>query len=481
MVRHHFDPSILRAYDIRGIFDKTLRIEDARAIGSAFGAMVLGRGGKMVVVGQDGRSSSPALATALCEGLASTGIAVKRVGLGPTPMLYFAEKTLKADGGIMVTGSHNPPDHNGFKMVMSGASFYGDDIKELGRIAEAGELPIANGSIEDVSVMDAYLERLLADVQINKPLSVVWDPGNGAAGPALMRLCERLPGHHILINENVDGRFPAHHPDPADPEALVQLQETVLAQRCDLGIAFDGDADRIGVVDGEGRILWGDQLLAILAQEVLEHHPGSTIIADVKASQVLFDEIARMGGEPLMWQTGHSLIKTKMVETKAPLAGEMSGHIYFADHYFGFDDALYAAIRVLNIASRIPGGVAALRDQLPASFSTPEIRIPIDGARKFDVVTEVGERLRKKEAEVNTIDGVRVKTEDGWWLLRASNTQEVLVVRSEASSPERLQQLCVAMAEQLCASGVALSHLEALLTPIRTADAERIEVEPALG
>jgi phosphomannomutase len=467
MRRHQFDPSILRAYDIRGIFDQTLRIEDARAIGSAFGAMVQGRGGKTVVVGQDGRSSSPALTMTLCEGLASTGIAVKRIGLGPTPMLYFAEKTLKADGGIMVTGSHNPADHNGFKMVMSGASFFGEDIKELGRIAEAGEFPIANGSIEEVSVMDAYINRLLTDVAIEKPLSVVWDPGNGAAGPTLMRLCERLPGNHILINENVDGRFPAHHPDPADPEAMVQLQETVVAQHCDLGIAFDGDADRIGIVDAEGRILWGDQLLAILAQEVLEHHPGATIIADVKASQVLFDEIARLGGKPLMWQTGHSLIKTKMVETGAPLAGEMSGHIYFADHYFGFDDALYAAIRALNIASRTPGGIAALRDRLPESHSTPEIRVPIDAARKFAVVEEVAERLRKAEAEVSTIDGVRVKVEDGWWLLRASNTQEVLVVRSEASSPERLRQICVAMAEQLCASGVPLSHLEALLTPAR--------------
>ncbi len=364
---------------------------------------------------------------------------------------------------------------------MSGASFYGDDIQALGRIADAGEFPIGNGTVEEVSVMDAYIDRLLADLAMDQPLAVAWDPGNGAAGPTLMRLCERLPGSHILINENVDGRFPAHHPDPADPEAMVQLQETVLAQRCDLGIAFDGDADRIGVVDGEGRILWGDQLLAILAPEVLEHRPGATIIADVKASQVLFDEIARLGGKPLMWQTGHSLIKTKMAETGAPLAGEMSGHIYFADHYFGFDDALYAAIRVLNIASRTPGGITALRDRLPSSFSTPEIRIPVDGARKFGIVGEVAERLRKRDAEVTTIDGVRVKVEDGWWLLRASNTQEVLVVRAEASSPDRLMQLCVAMAEQLCSSGVSLAHLGALLTHSQAVETAKLEVEPALG
>ncbi len=381
MKRHQFDPSILRAYDIRGIFDESLRIDDARAIGAAFGAVVLGRGGSTVVVGQDGRSSSPALTTALCAGLSATGIAVKRIGLGPTPMLYFAEKTLKADGGIMVTGSHNPADHNGFKMVMSGASFYGDDIQALGRIADAGEFPIGNGTVEEVSVMDAYIDRLLADLAMDQPLAVAWDPGNGAAGPTLMRLCERLPGSHILINENVDGRFPAHHPDPRRSGSDGTIAGDRSSPTLRSGYRFRWRRRPYRVVDGEGRILWGDQLLAILAPEVLEHRPGATIIADVKASQVLFDEIARLGGKPLMWQTGHSLIKTKMAETGAPLAGEMSGHIYFADHYFGFDDALYAAIRVLNIASRTPGGITALRDQLPSSFSTPEIRIPVDGAR----------------------------------------------------------------------------------------------------
>jgi phosphomannomutase len=465
MRRHRFHPSIIRAYDIRGVFDDTLSIEDARAVGAAFGTMVLGRGGRSIVVGQDGRSSSPALATALCDGLASTGAIVRRIGLGPTPMLYFAERALAADGGIMVTGSHNPPDHNGFKMVVGCAALHGDGIRDLAAIADRGEFLTGDGSIEEVSVMDAYVDRLLADQAMARPLRVAWDPGNGAAGPTLMRLCENLPGQHILLNENVDGSFPAHHPDPADPAALVQLQNAVVSRGCDLGIAFDGDGDRIGVVDAAGRILWGDQLLALFAREILETQPGATVIADVKASRLLFDEVRRLGGAPLMWRTGHSLIKAKMVETGAPLAGEMSGHIYFADRYYGFDDALYAAIRLLNIASRSPDGLASLRGGLPDYFSTPEIRIPVNGSRKFAIIDEVGARLAKKTAAVTAIDGVRVETEDGWWLLRASNTQEVLVVRCEASSPERLQQLCIAIAEQLCASAVPITHFDNLLMP----------------
>jgi phosphomannomutase len=479
MTPHQFHASILRAYDIRGIFGETLRIDDARALGAAFGTAVHARGGNAVVVGQDGRSSSPALANALCEGLASTGIAVKRIGLGPTPMLYFAERFLGADAGIMVTGSHNPPDHNGFKMVIGTESVYGDAIQKLGEIAGSGDFALGNGTIEDCSVADAYIGRLVKDAAMARPLSVVWDAGNGAAGPTLMRLCERLPGNHILINENVDGRFPAHHPDPADPAAMVQLQETVVAQECDLGIAFDGDGDRIGVVDREGRILWGDQLLALLAQEVLEAQPGATVIADVKASQVLFDEVARLGGNPLMWRTGHSLIKAKMIETGALLAGEMSGHIYFADRYYGFDDALYAAVRVLNMVSRHRGGLVVLRNRLRESYTTPEIRVPVDAARKFAIVAEVGRRLAKRSADVTAIDGVRVNTEDGWWLLRASNTQEVLVVRAEASNPDRLRELCIAIAEQLCVSGVSITHIDGLLATQR--ENEALEPATALG
>ncbi len=477
---HQFHPSILRAYDIRGIFDETLHIEDGRAVGAAFGTAIRARGGRSVAVGQDGRSSSPALATALCEGLASTGLAVKRIGLGPTPMLYFAERFLGVDAGIMVTGSHNPPDHNGFKMVIGTGAIYGDEIRKLGEIAARGAFARGDGSIEERIVTDAYIDRLLQDVTMKRPLTVAWDTGNGAVGPTLMRLCERLPGNHVLLNENVDGRFPAHHPDPADPSALVQLQETVVAQRCDLGIAFDGDGDRIGVVDGEGRILWGDQLLALLAQEVLEQMPGATVIADVKASQVLFDEVARMGGNPVMWRTGHSLIKAKMVETGAPLAGEMSGHIYFADRYYGFDDALYAAIRVLNIASRHPEGIGALRDRLPESCTTPEIRVPVTAERKFQIVAEVAERLARRAADVTDIDGVRVNTDDGWWLLRASNTQEVLVVRCEASTPDRLRELCIAIAEQLCASGVPIKHIDGLLAN-RSAETDARVPAAALG
>jgi phosphomannomutase len=335
----------------------------------------------------------------------------------------------------------------------------------LARIAEDGSFLSGDGTVGEIGLTDAYVDRLLTDLTMERPLTVAWDPGNGAVGPTLMRLCEKLPGRHILLNENVDGSFPAHHPDPADPEAMEQLRDAVLSRGCDLGVAFDGDGDRIGVVDASGRILWGDQLLALFAREVLDRKPGATIIADVKASRLLFDEVRRLGGNPLMWRTGHSLIKAKMAETGAPLAGEMSGHIYFADHYYGFDDALYAAIRLLNIVSRSPGGLAALVRVLPTYFSTPEIRVPVDGVRKFAIVHEVAARLASKSVTVNAIDGVRVETDDGWWLLRASNTQEVLVVRCEASSFERLQQLRVAIAEQLCASAVPIAQFDNLLAP----------------
>jgi phosphomannomutase len=303
--------------------------------------------------------------------------------------------------------------------------------------------------------MAAYIERLLADFEPGRTLKVAWDAGNGSAGEAMVHLTGRLPGEHILLNETIDGRFPNHHPDPTVPENLEQLREAILAQGCDLGIAFDGDGDRIGVLDGQGRILWGDQFLVFLAEDVLRSAPGATIIADVKASQVLFDEIARLGGKPLMWRTGHSLIKAKMAETKAPLAGEMSGHIFFADRYYGYDDALYAAVRMLNVVGRAKKSLAELRDGLPAVVNTPELRLACPDERKFAVIEEVKARLEKAKAEVSGIDGVRVRTKDGWWLLRASNTQAVLVARCEASDEAGLARLKAALGAELAASGLA--------------------------
>jgi phosphomannomutase len=454
---HVFNPTILREYDIRGIVGKTLGEEDARAIGCAFAAVVRDAGGKRVAIGRDGRLSSPTLEAALIEGLTKSGIDVLRIGLGPTPMLYFAVNTERVDGGIMVTGSHNPADYNGFKLMLGKKSFFGADIQRLGRIAAAAPsaTPARAGRVEEKLVLDAYVARILADYEGARPLQVVWDCGNGATGEAVQRLTQRLPGRHRLLNETIDGRFPAHHPDPTEAKNLVQLQEAVRADGADLGIAFDGDGDRIGVVDGKGRILWGDQFMVALAGEVIARQPGATIIADVKASQVLFDEVARLGGKPLMWRTGHSLIKTKMAEIGAPLAGEMSGHIFYADRYYGYDDAIYAAIRLLGIFSRSGESLAAFRDRLPAVVNTPELRFPCAEPRKFAVIDEVRERLKRAGAEMSDIDGVRVKTADGWWLLRASNTQDVLVARAEAKDEAALARLKALLAEQLRASGIA--------------------------
>lgn len=452
---HAFNPTILREYDIRGIVGETLGEADAYAIGSAFASLVQEKGGRRVAVGRDGRLSSPTLEAALVEGFVSQGVDVLRIGLGPTPMLYFAVNTCDVDGGVMVTGSHNPANYNGFKMMIGKKPFFGQDIQRLGgvaaKLAGTGE---ARGSAEQRDIIDTYVSRLLADYDGTRPLNVAWDAGNGATGEVLQRLTAKLPGRHELLNEVIDGSFPAHHPDPTEAKNLAQLQEAVARCGCDLGIAFDGDGDRIGVVDGKGRILWGDQFMVLLASDIIRVRPAATIIADVKASQVLFDEIARMGGTPLMWRTGHSLIKTKMAELGAPLAGEMSGHIFYADHYYGFDDALYAAVRLLGIVSRAGKSLAAFRDDLPQVVNTPELRFSCADTRKFAVIEEVRERLRRTGAEVSDIDGVRVKTADGWWLLRASNTQDVLVARAESQDQAGLKRLKALLAEQLVASGI---------------------------
>jgi phosphomannomutase len=452
---HRFDPTVLREYDIRGVVGRTLHVADAHAIGRSFGTIVAERGGSAVAVGYDGRLSSPALEEAVVDGLVSCGLEVLRIGRGPTPMLYYAAVTLPVAAGLQVTGSHNPPDHNGFKMMLEGRSFFGADIARIGSISAQGAWRSGAGRARRVAVFDDYVARLARDYDGDRGLAVVWDAGNGAAGEALVALTRTLPGRHTLLNEVIDGTFPAHHPDPTEPHNLIQLQDTVRATGADLGIAFDGDGDRIGVVDGQGRILWGDQLLALLARDVLRRRPGATIIADVKASQVLFDQIALMGGVPLMWRTGHSLIKTKMAELDSPLAGEMSGHIFFADSWYGFDDALYAAVRLLGLLGRSVDSIDTLRDRLPAVINTPELRFACADTRKFEVVSEVAARLAEAGATVSTVDGVRVGTEDGWWLLRASNTQDVLVARAEAATEAGLDRLKQAIAAQLTASGIA--------------------------
>jgi phosphomannomutase len=457
------NPSILRAYDIRGIVGKTLIERDVAALGRGFAAIVrrdvpkLG-GRPVVVVGYDGRVSSPALEKALVDGLSNGGVDVIRVGIGPTPMLYYAVHAFDAQGGVMVTGSHNPPDYNGMKFMLGKGSFHGEQIQELGRLAcDAAEVPDdAPGKVQLRNLLRSYVERLLQDLDPDVSLNAVWDAGNGSAGEALSMMVSRLPGTHKLLYADIDGSFPNHHPDPTVAANLADLIAEVRAGGFDLGIALDGDGDRIGVVDGEGEILWGDQLMAILAADVLAGNPGATIIADVKASQVLYDEIARNGGKPLMWRTGHSLIKEKMKEVASPLAGEMSGHIFFADGYYGFDDALYAAIRLLNAVVRSGRSLADLRKALPAMVNTPEIRFECPDERKFDVIEEVRERLSSRKADVNNVDGVRVQVAGGWWLLRASNTQPALVARCEGPDDETLQTIKADLVAVIEPSGVSL-------------------------
>ena len=457
---HTFDATVLREYDIRGIIGQTLGADDARAIGRTFGSMLRDAGGNRVAVGYDGRVSSPMLEHALIEGLTAAGCDVVRIGMGATPMLYYAEASDdEIDGGIQITGSHNPPNYNGFKMVFQGRPFFGADIQELGRISAAGEWTDGAGEVEDRDVINEYIDRMLTaldsvDTAALEGMRVGWDAGNGAAGPALEKLVARLPGeHHVLFTE-VDGNFPNHHPDPTVEENLADLRKLVSAMSLDFGVAFDGDGDRIGAIDGEGRVIWGDQLLMIYAEDLLANRKGATIIADVKASRALYDHVAACGGEPLMWKTGHSLIKSKMKETGSPLAGEMSGHVFFADEYYGFDDALYAGVRLLAASARLGKSVTQLRSDMPQMINTPEMRFQVDESRKFAAIEEVKERLSGTDADVNGTDGVRVNTADGWWLLRASNTQDVLVARAESDSEAGLERLVGQIDEQLALSGL---------------------------
>lgn len=451
---HVFHPTMLREYDIRGVVGDTLSDKDAYAIGRSFATLIARAGGKRVAVGYDGRLSSPMLADALIAGINAAGVDALNVGLGPTPMLYYAASTEDVDGGIQITGSHNPPDYNGFKMVFQGRPFFGADILTIGEIAAAGDWEAGEGTSESIDIVDAYVDRLVEGFA-GGAFRIGWDAGNGAAGTVIEKLTARLPGEHHLLFTDIDGHFPNHHPDPTEEKNLADLKKLVAEKSLDFGVAFDGDGDRIGAIDGQGRVIWGDQLLQIYAAAVLRDRPGATVIADVKASQALFDRVAELGGTPLMWKTGHSLIKAKMKETGSPLAGEMSGHIFFADTYYGYDDAPYAAVRLIEAAEKLGKSVTELRSEMPVMVNTPELRFQIDEARKFAVVDEVLERLAASGATVDRTDGARVLTDDGWWLLRASNTQDVLVARAEAKDDAALERLMAAIDDQLAQSFVA--------------------------
>ena len=450
---HQFNPTILREYDIRGVVGDTLTEADAYALGRTYAALARDEDVRRVAVGRDGRTHSPMLEGELVRGLTEGGLDVVRVGMGPSPMLYFATHELDVDGGIQVTGSHNPADYNGFKLLLKGRSLFGEEIQALGHRAAAGDWSRGGGEVEDADVLDSYVDRLARDFR-GGAFRIGWDAGNGAAGPIVEKLVERLPGEHFTILTAVDGTFPGHHPDPTVEANLADLKRLVAYRKLDFGLAFDGDGDRIGAVDGKGRVIWGDQLMLILAEPVLKEQPGATIIADVKASQVLFDGIAALGGQPLMWKTGHSLIKSKMKETGAPLAGEMSGHIFFKHRWYGFDDALYAAVRLIEAVSASGRSLTEIMDAMPKSVATPELRFPVDEPRKFAIVEEVRDRLSADGATVDATDGVRVSTPDGWWLLRASNTQDVLVARAEGKDEDGVERLVAQIDDQLEKSGV---------------------------
>lgn len=451
--------AIFRAYDIRGVVDRDFTSADVPQIGQAFASIVIEKAGPHIVVGYDGRLTSPALAQEMIVGLKAAGAHVTNIGLCPTPQLYFAAQLWNADGAVMVTGSHNPLEYNGFKFVIQGQPLFGERVQDIRLRIERQKFQRGNGSIREIDVQEAYLSCLLQDFRSHytgKNLTIAWDPANGATGDVLVRLLEQLPGTHHVINETIDGHYPNHHPDPTVASNLTQLIALVHEKKCDLGISFDGDGDRIGVVDAKGRIIDSDQLLALLAEEVLQAFPGATLIADVKSSQSFFDAVERLGGNPLMWRTGRSLIQAKMAEVNSPLAGEMSGHIMFCDRYYGYDDALYAALRLVGILMQEKKSLADWRDEWPCVYNTPELHIPCDPLDKFELTTRIRTLLQQQGVPINDVDGVRINQPDGWWLLRPSNTQEILTGRAESQSQQGLQRLLDSMETYLAQCGLTI-------------------------
>ena len=435
--------NIFREYDIRGVAGKDLTRATAALIGRAVGTYELDHGKHRITLARDCRLSSDELHEGFVEGALSTGLEILDVGICPTPLLYFSVRHHRADGGVMITGSHNPAEDNGFKVCVGPDTIHGKEIRRLYEIAESGAFREGEGTIAQASIIPEYQDFVQSNVHLGRPLRVVMDAGNGTGGVVAAPLLRRIGMDVTELYCEMDGRFPNHHPDPTVEENLADLRRVVIKTKADVGIAYDGDADRIGVIDDKGQIVWGDMLLIVLARDVLLHKPGACIISEVKASQNLYDDVAAHGGRPVMWKTGHSLIKEKMKEEGAELAGEMSGHVFFADRYFGYDDAIYASCRLLEILSNEKRPLSALLSDVPKTYATPEIRLSCSDEKKFDLVRRLRDRIAlvAPEARVIDVDGVRAVFADGWGLVRASNTGPVLVLRFEARTPERLQAI----------------------------------------
>lgn len=432
-------PSIFREYDIRGIADEELLDADVELLGRALGTYLIRHSGRTICLGRDCRLSGGRIHDALLKGLLASGANVLDIGVGPTPLLYYSVVHFEAAGGVMITGSHNPPEYNGIKTVCGSGTLHGEQIQQVLKLIQGSDFESGAGTVKEVDAATPYVEEIASQFQFSRRVKVVLDAGNGTAGPVVHRLLEKLNVEPVELFFEMDGRFPNHHPDPTVPKNLRDLAKAVRKEKAELGIAFDGDADRIGALDENGDVIYGDMLLLIFGREILSRKPGATFIGEVKCSQVMYDKLAELGGNPIMYKTGHSLIKAKMKQAQAELAGEMSGHMFFADRYYGFDDALYAACRLLEIVARSGKPLSAQLEGVPKTVSTPELRIDCPDDKKFLVVDKVAEIVRRRHQVVD-VDGVRVPFAQGWGLVRASNTQPVLVMRFEAASEKLLKE-----------------------------------------
>ena len=451
-----FNPEVLREYDIRGIVGKDLTVNTAYSIGRTFGHIVCSKFSKRkIAVGYDGRLTSPSLHNALCVGLLESGTDVFSIGMCPTPMTYFAHYHLQTDAIVMVTGSHNPPEYNGFKLVLNQHSFFANEIQSLQLLTTSKSISKGQGKLNNVDIKDEYVKRNLQNIKFNTKMKIAWDIANGAMGAVIDLFINQLTNaEHFIINKEVDGTFPNHHPDPTVPKNMTQLIKTVISNSCDIGLAFDGDGDRLGVIDNKGQIIWADQYMLLLVEEISNLYQNPKIIMDVKSSKVFFDEIKKFNCDPIMFKTGHSPIKEKMKEVSSPLSGEMSGHVCYADDFYGYDDAMYVGLRLLRILSNENISLNELMLAYPKTTATPETRINVEEKRKFEIIDEIKNRLKDINGEVINIDGIRVENDKGWFLIRASNTQNQLTCRAEALNKEDLCDLTNLIENQLKLSGV---------------------------